>query len=86
MSEAETEAPILWPPDVKSWHFRKDHDAGKDWKQEEKGMTENEMVGWHPWVNGHELKQVSGKDKEVWHAALPRFKELDATEQLKNNT
>ena len=47
--------PILWPPDVKSWLIQKDPDAGKDWRQEEKGTTENEMVGWHHWLNGHEF-------------------------------
>ena len=47
------EAPILWPPDVKSWLIRKDLDAGKDWRWEEKGMTEDEMVGCHHWLYGH---------------------------------
>ena len=51
--DAETEAPILWPLDGKSWLIRKDPDAGKDWRQEEKGMTKDEMVGWHHWLNGH---------------------------------
>ena len=46
-NDAEAETPILWPPDVKSWLTRQDPDAGKDWRQEEKGMTEDEMVGWH---------------------------------------
>ena len=46
-TDAKAEAPILWPPDVKSWLIGKDPDAGKDWRQEEKGMTEDEMVGWH---------------------------------------
>ena len=46
-TDAEAEAPILWPPDAKNWHIGKDPDAGKDWRQEEKGMTEDEMVGWH---------------------------------------
>ena len=59
-SDAEAEVPILWPPDVKSWLIRKDHDAGKDWRQEEKGMTEDEMVGWHHWLNGHEFEQAPG--------------------------
>ena len=45
--------PILWPPDVKSWLIGKDRDAGKDWGQEEKGMTEDEIVRWHHWLNGH---------------------------------
>ena len=51
--DAEAETPILWPPDVKSWHIWKDHDAGEDWGQEEKGMTEDEMVGWHHQLDGH---------------------------------
>ena len=51
-TDAEAEAPILWPPDVKNWLIRKDLDAGKDWMQEEKGMTEDEMVGWHHQLNG----------------------------------
>ena len=50
----EAETPILWPPDAKSWLIWKDPDAGKDWGQEEKGMTEDEMVGWHHRLNGHE--------------------------------
>ena len=54
-TDAEAENPILWPPDAKSWLIRKDPDAGKDWGQEEKGMTEDEMVGWHHQLNGHEL-------------------------------
>ena len=48
-----TETPILWPPDAKSWFIGKDPDAGKDWGQEEKGIIENEMVGWHHWLNRH---------------------------------
>ena len=52
-TDVEAETPILWPPDVKSWLTGKDPDAGKDWGQEEKGMTEDEMVGWHYWLNGH---------------------------------
>ena len=49
--------PILWPPDAKDWFTGKDPDAGKDWRQGEKGMTEDEMVGWHHWLNGHEFEQ-----------------------------
>jgi len=52
-TDAETETPILWPPHAKSWLFGKDPDAGKDWGQEEKGRTENKMVGWHHQFNGH---------------------------------
>ena len=54
-TEAEAETPILWPPAVESWLSWKDPDAGKDWSQEEKGTTEDEMVGWHHWLNGHEF-------------------------------
>ena len=54
-TDAEAEAPILWPPVVTSRLIGKDPDAGKDWRQEEKGMTEEEMVGWHHQLNGHEF-------------------------------
>ena len=55
----DTETPILWPPDAKSQLIGKDPDAGKDWRQE-KGMTEDEIVGWHHWLNGHESEQTPG--------------------------
>ena len=55
-TDAEAEAPILWLSDEKSWLIRKDPDTGKDWRQEEKGMTEDEMVGWHHWLDGHEFE------------------------------
>jgi len=55
-TDAETETPILWPPDVKNWLILKDPDAGKDWRQEEKGTTEDEMAGWHHRLNGHEFE------------------------------
>ena len=55
-TDAEAETPILWPPDVKNWLLRKDPDAGKDWRREEKGMTEDEMVGWYHRLNGHEFE------------------------------
>ena len=55
-TNAEAETPILWPPDVKNWLIRKDPDAGKDWRHEEKGMTEDEVVGWHHWLNGHKFE------------------------------
>ena len=58
-TDAEAEAPILWAPDEKSQLIRKDPDAGKDWGQEEKGVTEDEMVGWQHWLNGHESASVS---------------------------
>ena len=56
MTEAEAEAPILWSPDVKSQSTGKDPDDGRDWGQEEKGMTEDEMVGWHHQLNGHKFE------------------------------
>ena len=55
-TDAEAETPILWPPNVKNWLIWKDLDAGKDWRQEEKGMAEDEMVGWYHWFNGHEFE------------------------------
>ena len=58
--DVEAETPILWPPDAKNWLIWKDPDAGKDWRQEEKGTTEDEMVGWHHWLDGHEFEQALG--------------------------
>ena len=55
-TDAETETPILWPPDAKNWLTGKDPDPGKDWRQEEKGTTEDEMVEWHYLHNGHEFE------------------------------
>ena len=59
-TDVEAEAPVLGSPDAKSWLFGKDPDAGKDWGQEEKGVTEDEMVGQHHWLNRHELMQTLG--------------------------
>ena len=62
-TDAESETPILWPPDAKSWLIGKDSDAGRDWWQEEKGMTEDEMAGWHHWMTwlyGHEFEWTPG--------------------------
>ena len=58
--DAEAEGPIAWPLDAKNWLIGKDPDAGKDWRQEEKGMTEDEMVGWHGRFHGHESEQAPG--------------------------
>ena len=60
IGRTDAEAPILWPPDAKNWLIGKDPDAGKDWRQEEKGMTEDEMVGWHHQLDGHEFEQAPG--------------------------
>ena len=59
-TDAEAEAPMLWPPDAKNWLIGKDPGAGKDWGQEEKGTTEDEMVGWHHLLNGHEFRWTPG--------------------------
>ena len=59
-TDAGAEAPILWPPEAKNWLIGKDHDTWKDWRQEEKGMTEDEMVGWHHLVNRPEFEQAPG--------------------------
>ena len=66
------EAPMLWPPDAKNWLIGKDTDAGKHWRQEEKGKTEDEMVGWHHWLSGHELSKLQElvMDREAWCAAV----------------
>ena len=70
-TDIEAETPILWPPDVKNWLIGKDPDAGKDWRKEEKVMTEDEMIGWHHWLNGHEFEYTPGVgDREAWHAAV----------------
>jgi len=66
--DAEVEAPILWSSDAKSRLIGKDPDAGKDWRQEEKGKTEDEMVGWHHWLKGHEFEQALGW---WWRTMMP---------------
>ena len=86
-TDAETEAPILWPPRRKSWLIRKDPDAGKDWRQEQKGMTEDEMVGWHRWLSGHEFEQALevGDGQGSLACCGPwDHKEEDMTERLNN--
>ena len=84
-TDAEAETPILWPPDVKNWLIGKDP-AGKDWRHEEKGTKEDEMVGWHHWLNGHEFEQILGDSDGagkpgVLHSPWGR-KESDTTERL----
>ena len=69
-TDAEAETPILWPPDAKNWLIWKDLDARKDWGQEEKGMTEDEMVGCHHRLNGHEFEQIPGNRKDREAAVL----------------
>ena len=71
-TDTETEAPILWPRDAKSWLIGKDPEAGKDWRQEEKGIKEDEIVGWHHQLDGHEFKQALGvgDGQGAWCAAV----------------
>ena len=81
-TDTEAEAPILWPPDAENWLIGKDPDAGKDWNQEAKGMTENEMVGWLHWLNGHEFEQTPGDSEGQRSLACCSswdHKELDMT-------
>ena len=82
--DADAEAPILWLQDVKSWFIGKDSDAGKDCSQEEKGITVDEMVEWHHWLDGHEFEQALGDgDAQGSLACWSPWccKELDMTEQ-----
>ena len=84
-TDAEAETPILWPPDTKNWLNGKDSDAGKDWRQEEKGTTEDEMVGWHHWLDGHEFEQALGVGDgqgSLGFCSPWSHKELDMTERL----
>ena len=84
-TDVEAETPIFWPPDVKSWLIWKDCDAGKDWGQEEKGMTKNEMDGWHHRLEGHGFGWTLGvSDGQGGLTCCSSWdcKELDTTEQL----
>ena len=87
-TDAEAEASVLWPPNVKSQLTGKDPDAGKDWRQE-RGITEDEMVGWHYQLNGHEFEQTLGDGEGQGSLACCRpwaRKESDTTEWLNNNS
>ena len=87
-TDVEAEAPILWSPDAKSWLIGKDPDAGKDWRQEEKRTTEDEIVGWHHQLNGHEFKQTPGDDERQGSLACCspwNWQESDTTLWLNNN-
>ena len=84
-TDAKAETPILWPTDVKNWLIWKDCDARKDWRWEKKQMTEDEMVGWHHWLDGHDFEQALGVVHGQGSLACcsPRgYKELDMTEWL----
>ena len=84
-TDVEAETPVLWPRDSKSWLMGKDPDAGKDWGQEDKGTTEDEMVGWHHRLNGHEFGEAPGVGDEQGGLACCGswgHKESDTTDQL----
>ena len=86
-TDAEAETPILWPPHAGSWLIGKDPDTGRDWGQEEKGMTEDEMAGWHHWLNAHEFGWTPGVGGEggpggLVYCDLWGRKESDTTERL----
>ena len=84
-TNAEAEAPVLWPPDMKSWVPGKDPDAGKDWGQEEKEATEDKMVRWHHRLNGHAFEQTLGDGEgqgSLVCCSLWSHKESDRTEKL----
>ena len=86
-TNAKVEVPIFWPPDVKSWLIGKYPDAGKDWGQE-KGTTEDEMVGWHHWLDGHEFEQTLGDGERQGSLVCCSpcgHKESDIAERLNNN-
>ena len=93
-TDAEAEVPILWPPDAKSWLIGKDPDAGKDWGQEQKGATEDEMVGWHHQLSGHKFEQtVEDSDGQGSLVCFPGVlpwcprgcRESNTSEQLNNS-
>ena len=71
-NDAKAETPVLWPPHVKSWLIGKDPDAGRDWGQEEKGTTEDEMAGWHHWLDGRESEWILGvgDGQGAWRAVI----------------
>ena len=84
-NDAEAETPVLWPPHVKSWLIGKDSDAGRDWGQEAKGMTEDEMAGWHHWLYGRESEWTPGdSDGQGGLACCDSWgrKKSDTTERL----
>ena len=84
MNDAKAETPVLRPPPAKSWLIAKDFDAGRDWGQEKKGMTEDEMAGWPHWLNGRESEWTLGVGGQGGLACCSSLghKELDTTEQL----
>ena len=93
-TDVEAETPIIWPPDAKNWLIGKDPDAQKDWRWEEKGTREKEMVGWHHRLDGHEFEEIQElvMDREAWYVAIlgvakswTQVTELNRTESLELN-
>ena len=87
-TDAEAEAPIHWPPDTKNWLTGKDPDAEKDWRQEEKGITEDKMVAWYHWLKGDEFEQARGDGEgqgSLVFCSPWGHKKSDTTGQLNNN-
>ena len=87
-TDGEAEIPILWPPDAKNWLIGKDPDAGKDWRQEEEETSEDEMVGWYHWLNGHEFEWAPGLGDgqgSLTCCSPWGCKDSDTTEQLNFN-
>ena len=87
-TDAEAEVPILWLPDMKSWLIGKHPDTGKDWQQEKKRSTADEIVGWHHWLNGHEFEWTlgnSGGQRNLVCCSPWGYKESDMTYRLNNN-
>ena len=87
-TDVKSVTPILWPPDVKNWLIWKDPDAGKDWRQEETGTTEDELVVWHHRFNGREFERTLGGSEgqgSLVCCSLWDHKELDTTERLQNS-
>ena len=82
VGRTDTEAPLLWPPDVKSPLIRKDPDAGKDWRHEEKGMIEDKMAGWHHQLNGHEFEQGSGR---WWRTGKPDVLQSKGSQRVRHD-
>ena len=80
-TDAEAEAPVLWPPDVKRWLIWKDSNVGKDWRREEKGTTEDEMVGWHHWLDGYEFEQTGG----WWRTGKPGVLKSMGSQRVRHN-
>ena len=88
IGRTDAETPTLWPPDSKNQLIRKNFDAGKEWRQEEKGMTEDEMVGWQHWLTGYKIKQApgDGEGQRILVCCSPwGCKESDVTQWLNNN-